>query len=419
MPTVAGVNAGAWAGRRRPRTRRNRTPRTGTQASGEGSGTPRREQEATAEYPPHPYASSAYRETAAPGPRGRGSARASGPYPGPSGGTGEYAAEAARVRRRGRSDDHVPDEQRRDYLGPERARAGYSGTDYDGPGAARPIRPVRGSAPILAPRGAPADRYDRLRPAGDGSGEYPQPGLDGTRRVSRGRLPGMTTCCPRRGGARRPEVIRRGRASRRRGPARAGPATRRRHLCRAGLSRLCGAGPGPGDSARSDPGGESPAWVWGGYGCDSPTVGPGGSSPAWSEPTRCGLGLGAGPVPGSNPAGGTQALVTPERSTRVRGTQAAKTRSPGTQPPARRAADMPAASTRATTVPGGHTIPEHDDPEHGYAGSPRPGVRPGSRAVLRHGIPRPRLSAPGAPSSGRARVAWSGEAADEPAEGDW
>ena len=399
MPAAAAVNAGAWAGRRRPRTRRNRTPGTGTQASGEGSGTAP-EQEAAAEYPPDPYASSAYLETAGTGPRRGGSARASGPYPGPSGGSGEYASEAGRGRvRRGGADDRVPDEQGWDYTGAERARAGYSGTGYDGAGGSGAgYDGGGGSGPDYGaagrsgsgPAGYGGTGYGST---GYGSGEYPQPGPDDARRVSRGRLPGdddllLPAAAGRgvrrlSGGGGRPRdgvppgrdwLPGRGRTT----PALRGRArTRvtRRVRIRAGAVRP-GAGTGmisPG--TRSDPGGSSPAWS-----------SPGGAGSVW-EPA---------PVRGSNPAEEYSNPGYPGTEYPGPGYAGGEEQVPG----------YPASGQADGRYPGslypGHDGPGRVDPgrrypEHGYAGTRRPGVRPGLRVVLRHGIPRPRLSRPRGP----------------------
>ena len=93
-PTAAAANAGGWAGRPRATTRRRRTSRKRTPVSvGPGSGTPRSRR-------PRPGTRrirTPALDTGRPRvlrPRRRGSGGASGPYPGPSGGSGELALRA-------------------------------------------------------------------------------------------------------------------------------------------------------------------------------------------------------------------------------------------------------------------------------------------------------------------------------------
>ena len=289
------------------------------------------EQEAAAEYPPDPYASSANLETAGTGPRRRRSERASGPYPVPAGGSGEHASGAGRGGvRRGGADDRVQDGQGWD-TGAERVPAGYSragddsagdsgagddgagfsgagddgaggngagddsagfsgagddgagysGAGYDGAGGngagddgAGGSGPGYGAAARSGsgPAGYVGTGYG---PTGYGSGEYPQPGPEGARRVSRGRLPGDDDLLlpPRRGGASGGY------------PAGGVPATGSRpggpgypDAASADAPDYPGLA-GPGDSPRSDPGRGSPAR--GGYRDDSPRSDPGGASGAW------------------------------------------------------------------------------------------------------------------------------------------
>ena len=333
------------------------------------------EQEAAAEYTPDPHASSAYRETAVPGSRRRGSARASGPYPGPSDGSAEYASGAGRGRVR-HGGAAVPDERDWDYTSAERTRAGYSGTGYDGPGGSGTGDDGAGYSGIgddSAERSGPAryggTGYGRT---GYGSGEYPQPGLDDARPVSRGRLPGdddLLLPPPRRGAASGGYPAGAG------GPATGSRPGRTGYPDAASANApdhpgLAGPGPAPGDSPRRDPSGGSPAWggyrddssrrgpsggspAWGGYPGDSTRSDPGGSSPAWSSPGHPRSVWEPGPGPWQQPRRGVLRLWLPRNR-----------------------------------VPGSGVRPR---------GSRRAGVRPGLRVVLRHGIPWPRLSRPRGP----------------------
>ncbi len=402
------------------------SPAAGTGADGRGRArrNDRRRGDASPEYPPGQYAAAGHRAGSAISPQRAGSGDASGPYPGPSYGSGEYPSGEYRGAGYGGPDYEGTGYGETSYggtgpgdSGPGRAgsrRAGYGSGGYPSGGYPSGGYPSGGDTGGSDSSGGYSRAgYGDSRP-GYGSGQYSQPGQGAGRRVSRGRLPGDDDVLPpRRGTASGGYPVEPGIPPARSGRRGAGyrdaassdasypgpPDYPESAGYSAGSSRPGGYPQGP---SRSDVGGSRPGWPDpGGSGPDWSSPGasdPGGSGPAWSRPGRSGSGW---PEPGP----GSGAFPSPAEPH-------AAHEGAGYVP-----AEFPAAEYAAPGYPEpGYSAPEYrgsDYPGPRYPGPGEPGEYSGTE------FPGPDYPAPEDYSGSRAHVTWGRDPADEPGEGDW
>jgi GT2 family glycosyltransferase len=363
------------------------------------------------EYPPGQYAGTGYGGAAGTGPLRRGPGDTSGPYPSSSYGSGEYPSGEYRGSGHG---------------GPGYDAAGQGETSYGGAGQSDSgsSRAGYGSGGYSS-GGHSSAGYSRAGDSGAayGSGEYPQAGQGGGRRVSRGRLPGDDDVLPpRRGTASGGYPAERGippAGSGRRGAGYpdAGPRDAAYpgapdYPESAGYSARSGRYPE--DASRSATGGSGSGWpspdgtgsAWSSAGRSDP----GESGSAWSSAGR------------SDPGESGSAWSSAGRSGSVWPEPASG--SGGFPGPA----EQDATHESAGYVPAEYPAAEYPPPEYpaaGYQGSAYPGPQypgpdePGAGEYSGTEYPGPDYPASEDYSGSRAHVAWGREPADEPGEGDW
>jgi GT2 family glycosyltransferase len=402
-----------------PETAVSSASRTGADGRGRAGSDAGRRGDARPEYPPGQYAATGHRSGGGTGPQRRGSGDTSGPYPSPAYGSGEYPS--GEYRGAG-------------YGGPDSEGAGHGETSSGGagqgdPGSSRPGHRSAGhsrggySGGSDSSGGYSSGGYSHAgygdSGTASGSGQYPQAGQGGGRRVSRGRLPGDDDVLPPRRGTApggypaEPGIPPAGSGRRRAYPDAAPsdpayPGTPDYPESAGYSARSSRSGGYPEDSSRSDAGASGSAWSSrggsdpGGYGSAWSSRGgsdPGESGSAWSR-GRSGpawpehdSGSGSFPSPAEPHAAHEGAGYVP--------------------------GDFPAAEYPAPEYP----APEYAAPEYrgsDYPGPPYPGQdEPGAGEYSGTEYAGPDYPAPEDYSGSRAHVTWGRDPADEPGEGDW